>query len=788
MMNNSYCVDVSFLEKRKLSEEDLKQHLISEVIVPMSSVFGCYSDWYNQASLLVRIYTKKNFDVYEDKSFNGLAAIDFRLRRVILNEDVLKQTLVDNVLFVLFNRDVFNFLFSRSKNNKLLFNLYEYVNYFTCYLMLHELGHYFYTVDNKIADKYITFINKQKHIPKEFAHFVINVVEDSFIQRKFQLDYPIQIYRDYFLLGTSIIQGPASALTWVEALKQAEQSQSKFMKIYDKLFYFILRAYNLNDKDIQEVYGKSPVLGWTDKCLEYFDTAICILDNEKRCEYTCNTLLPELFDVLHEVVNVTKQQMQNNGNGSLLDEDKLREANIVEESEDEDTEDESNLEESSGTCDSNSSKSSSKSDSNSDSESEDGESECDDEAQNQGNSEEELEDDNLSDDEAENDSSSNSEADSSNENEDDEESEDGEDNEGSSDEEVSSSEDNSTGDSSDSQPKADAGKTIEEQMQELEDAFNQELKEACDELNASLDESKDRSYDKVDSKTFNQDVSINDIADIINEINCNYKVANDLESFIKNQKNSSLSTISTYGVNLFNIAGNLFKRIYTFDTDDLNYLDNGELDEDTMLDFYTEKSLNIFKQHRDLVESKNIRIFFLVDDSGSMYTERAKALRVIIPPLMHAFEESNIETCLYAFGSRCYLVKDFKDKIFLSGADSSLQYVFNKVYDSGSTNISPALSAISCKDFDDDTIYIMFVFTDGYVDNENLASDLFKYLSKVKKVNLFGVTIDDTYACETLMHLMNVNEEACKNYTTDELITKLPQDIYSTIVDKFIKK
>jgi hypothetical protein len=113
----------------------------------------------------------------------------------------------------------------------------------------------------------------------------------------------------------------------------------------------------------------------------------------------------------------------------------------------------------------------------------------------------------------------------------------------------------------------------------------------------------------------------------------------------------------------------------------------------------------------------------------------------------------------------------------------------------GSTDITPALLALASRDYTDkdDTIYVLFVLTDGGFDNELTARQCFKYLREQIGFKLFGITIDGSeYDVNRLRNNLYEDTPDCKdcvsNYTSSELITKLPEDIYNLIVDKFIRK
>ena len=814
-----------------------------------------------KAEMLANLFTHSNNVVYNDR-FDGLAAIDVVTKRITFNKQNIIQVLAQAFPFIVCNIEHFPSLIAIDEyySNRKCFNFEEYFSMFACYLVLHEVGHYLYSSAPSVVREKSKGVCASMHIPYSFTYFVNNVVEDSFIQRRLQLDYPVKAYRDVFFLGTTIIQGPFSVINFVQGLKAGNP-----LPIREKLFYLILRAYNPYDKDVQSMFNNNPLIEWTPEVLALFDKGISILDKELRCEFTCNELVPALFNILHEVVKIKQDELRNcvQDHSSLLDQDKLREAELDEpqdgeqDNDSEDTDDEDEYTEDDASQSSSGNPDSDKPESD-DGEEKDcsGESDSDNSADgddlddlDDADDDEDLDDESgetddveqdedyerswgSDDDEDEDDSEDDSEDTDDEVDEDEDEDDDIDDSDSSEDSDVDDDVDESDGGSSDSDSddeeddtdssssngdgesdidddesdsesnedsngKTPDGKSIEEAAQELEDNFAKELEDASNELNSTLDEKNEREYsdDFVDSlENFAQNVDSNDIVNAVNEIRKTSQKNNKFMSGLNDYRLRS-SSFDNDAQRLFNTASSLFKRIYTFDTDDLSYLDSGELDEDLITDFYTEKSINIFKQHRDLVESKKIRVVFMVDDSGSMSGMRSSNCRTVVPALIHSFEESGIQCAFYMFGSSCGLVKDFDDPaVLVNNSVSNILYQMDNTSVGGSTNITPALLSLASRDYEDkdDVVYVLFVLTDGCFDNEETASHVFEYLRTECGFSLFGITIDDRDGRRRLKRDMYQNspeaDEFVFDYTTDELITKLPQDIYNTIVDRFIKK
>ena len=796
-------MSVYFVVKKRYTDYEISYlHTLLERWVP---------DAMKRASLLAGVFMgrKSGCTIKKDTSLTYMAGIDLSDNTIYVNYDRIVENLFASLPFIFKHKDVFDFLFCKNDYDDVIdIDLLCY--YFCCYLMLHEIGHYLYTLPLKEINLDALPIIAQMNLPLSFVKVSHNMVEDSFLQRRLQLDYPVRSYRDVFLLGTTIVQGALAKEDFKCLL-----TEKPVLSIRDKLFYLILRSYNRNDQEVMSMFNQDDKIGWTDEVLEKFDNAICILDSYDRAHYVNYELIPAMFDVLHEVVK-GGGPTTSGSDESLLDEDKLRE---VENDEDNSGNPNSDKpEDPNGTpsnCSGQQGGDSSDTDGDEDDESSDTDGEDGDESSDFDEDEEGDESSGASgdedDDEDEDESSAGGDTDADDDDDDESSSDnsDGSSDDGSDDnnidthngdgvssgsEDESSSNDSSSSDS-DNEPDGSDGNDGEDE----EAKFNQELSDACDELNSSLDESNKedvRNATEEDLKSLKDNadkVSSQDVSDFLNKID--KKDLLDEKSLLsKASLNSYSSSLSDRSIDLYNNASTLFKRIYTYDTDDRTYLDSGEIDEDIMVDFFTEKSLNIFKEHKDLVESKRIKVIFLVDDSGSMgENDRRGKCRAIVPPLIQAFEDSGIQCRLYYFGSRVALVKDFEDRSIIAGKASNVYEAIVRTDVGCSTQVCPALKSLCDYDYDPEEIYILYTITDGAFDEEDKAGLLYEYLRKERDVNLFGVTIDDSYGKALLLKCMFGNEmndylDCVGNYTSTELVEKLPQDIYNTILDKFIIK
>lgn len=152
---------------------------------------------------------------------------------------------------------------------------------FTCGLIWHEFGHVKYTPNQTFVED----LAKAKNIksPKWWFHWVINVVEDSFIQNKLRQDYPGSFTNE--------------CLSYVEAVSQGQETAKEFAKkdehdVKMMLFYLVLLAYNRD-------FEKPESVKISDELVDEFLSIYYVDSNEERVSLTldfADKLLAELFE------------------------------------------------------------------------------------------------------------------------------------------------------------------------------------------------------------------------------------------------------------------------------------------------------------------------------------------------------------------------------------------------------------------------------------------------------------------------------------------------------------
>lgn len=583
------------------------------------------------------------------------------------------------------------------------------------FLLLHEVGHWLYTIEAadavKLAKQYCS------DYPVQLAMFLLNTVEDSIIQRLFMLEYRGSFYRKCFDLGMCIFQGAEAVKTYVS------NSESQNWSIKTKLFYFIIRSYNLHNSEVQNMFNIPDKIGWKQDTLDAFDQAIVTLDKVDRCKYCFEVLAPLVFRDLTEEVEGDNLYSANSAS-DLLDQDKLYTSN-----------ESSNVpgssdfsDEESSSADSGISMSSSSSSSSS--------------------------------------NSNNSSAESSS-------SEDSEDT-SSSTESSNAKEDSSEGEAKGSGESSTPGE-VEAKEPEQPITLEQEIIDACNELNNSLNAAKEptdiSSAPQLKPQT-------NPLA-----ISCNV-----VDHTHETSTCSSTSSMSNLTLDIYGNAIGVLDKIFTMSDSTIRGLDQGELDEDELYTYYTEKNLNIYKEVTKLKQDKKVICYFVLDNSGSMDGARYDYSSAAFIGLIHALEDIQIKCCFLSFGERVRLIKNFNDSISFLGVHSPLQFVVDNHVSNleGDTNLYPALDYIlNDKEFnnpDPDLCKVVIVATDGCTNNE---SECASAATKISSESLmFAVGLDMQGDEDYLQRVMPGSQ--VRIYSGRNIATQLPEDIYEEIINKFL--
>lgn len=581
---------------------------------------------------------------------------------------------------------------------------YNLVEYIKTFLLLHEIGHWLYTANPQdvvpLAQKYC------KEFPLELAMYLYNVVEDSIIQRLFMLEYRGSFYRKCFDIGICCFQGAEAVKSYVS---NAEASN---FSIRTKLFYFIIRAYNLHNSEVQAMFNIPEKIGWSEATLNAFDTAITTIDKLDRARYCMEVLAPLVFQDLLEHIDESGDGRTTGG--SLLDQGKLY-------TNDEDTQ--SSGSDSSSDKDSKSSSSSSESSEFNNSEESNKSQESDRPEESTGEEEQ-----------------TNSEDESQSE---------------------ESSKTSSESTDSDNKPE--------------EKSLEEKIIEACKDLNKSIN-AKDNPNEVSTPPSLKEQT--NTLA-----TGCNVL---DHSPNISSNHSSKMNSLT---MNAYSNALNVLDKIFTMSNTTIRGLDQGELDEDELYTYYTEKNLNIYMQENKIKQDKKVAVYFVLDNSGSMdRSNRFTYSSAAFVGLIHALEDIQIKCCLLSFGAEVRLIKKFEDPVSFLGNESPLQYMINThVADlEDDTNLFPALEYIVNDDTflssDPDLCKVVIIATDGATTRSEACAELAQQISANALV--FGVGLDMNGYEQYLSEVMP--GAIIRIYSGTNIATQLPEDIYEEIINRFL--
>ena len=687
-------------------------------------------------NVLVTFTSSRNWVLDDDPNAEAMALIRPALKHISFNPLRIASSLFDlrHELKLVDSDDNFT-----RKGRSLFSNLVKTIKTF---LLLHEIGHWLYTEDmEKVVPYMATYC---KDFPAELVMYLFNVVEDSVIQRLFMLEYRGSFYRQCFDIGICCFQGAEAVKTYVS------DSEKQDWSIRTKLFYFIIRAYNLHDSEVQAMFNIPDKIGWKDDTINAFDQAITTIDKNDRAKYVCEVLAPLVFRDLVEEIDAS-QGTQATSDDDLLAQDKLYKSNNP----------------SAGTSNSNtgsSNSSNSKPEPSSDSSQEDN-----------------KEEDNSSE------VNSNEGSDGNSSQEDTEEQ--GEEGEGTAEDSEDTTQSGTEGDSpsessesGDNSGDADSNNQVAEEapkvtpQEPVEKTITEQIAEACKELNNSINASSDP--DKVSSAPKLKQQS-NPLA-----VSCNVK---DHTQASKHHLNDTASmnntTLTIYG-NAISVLDNIF----TMSNSVLRGLDQGELDEDELYTYYTEKNLNIYKEECKVKQDKKVVVYFILDNSGSMAGPRFNCSSAAFVGLIHALEDIQIKCCFLTFGEDVRLIKKFDDPTSFLGTESPLQYMVNRYVSDleSDTNLYPALDYVvndeTFMNNDPDLCKVVIVATDGCTNKESACAYVAEQISS--EALMFAIGLDMSGSEDYLQRVMP--GAIVRNYNGSTIATQLPEDIYEEIINRFL--
>ena len=730
------------------------------------------SDTRQVRNLCQRFVSNKRVYVSFDNHFNGLAAINMINYRIKINP----RLLITKVLEA--------YPISLEEDEQISDVIYwdtvvryrKYCRDYRDFCLLHEIGHYLYTDSYKNLKAYAEELCPE--IPGFLISYVNNVVEDSVIQKRFCIDFNTDSIIDIFKFGIYITQGTIPVQSFTEIVNKVEESgmQNFELNIRQKLFYFIMKVYNEYDDNVQEMWKHPEYFAWSQETLDAFDTAVKITDTQLRCRYTTGTFAPLIYKDLLQLVN--KAGSKTSSVGDLLDQPKLYQSNDNsddEEDEQDDTDDSNDSEELNDSNDSNDSDDSDDSSEDDSSNTEDTVSYEDEESDEDFDSEDSDEDydDSQDSEESEDEDESNDDSDLDEENsEDDEDSDEPDepdDDEEESEEESDSTEDDSTEEDSDYNEESDEG--------------NKDSGDGC----SSPD--KDKDDDALSKEDFDDllEKAVNDISQNFNS-ESTFEENPPLDADTLNAINSNVINVSsnyfTGGqshpsdlvISIYNEATSVLQRLYTQSDVVVRGLEQGELDDELVVDYFVNKSLNIYKEEYPAPEGKDILAYFLLDVSGSMW-EKLPYAKQAFEALIYAFNAVHIKTCLLTFSDDTKLVKPFDMDIPFSNP-SELTSALSYIYGEGGTDIMDALNYIINDYYFKDPKYhkIVIIGTDGDVDD--LDKSIAQAIADEALVFVLGFDFN-AYQWEGIPGII------IKSYSLEDIVQQLPADIYEEVANKF---
>lgn len=193
------------------------------------------------------------------KSIPSMAAMDHASKRILINLDIVAV-------------EIIRILDKRYDSQHQRNSQFGYVvGLLIRGLLIHELGHVYYTPENEVYEQY-----RNKHnltCPEDLMHYVANVVEDSYIQRKFIQDYPVKSFEQSLRLVMDHVQRDHDL--W-------SKFNSPALDLQGNLFYLIFLAYNP-----EKVHAKKPKgIFLDDALIEQFKTIFYVDTQSKRLALT----------------------------------------------------------------------------------------------------------------------------------------------------------------------------------------------------------------------------------------------------------------------------------------------------------------------------------------------------------------------------------------------------------------------------------------------------------------------------------------------------------------------
>ena len=673
----------------------------------------------------------------------------------------------------------FNFRFSTNDVNNLDISsesLY-------IYLAAHELFHKKSTLaGSKLQDLLKSFAESYPKIPMKLSTFILNVVEDSAIQR---INIPDSCYiiKDAFMTWQPRLQGVG---------KVDEYLNSQDVSMFNKLYFFIVYFYSQSSKSSRQqlVSFVKNQFGMPDEIINCFNNCVSINDSHDRAYHTLFDFVPLVYDwFLVPAVNNAK-------NTKAQAKDLLECSNIVDPDTIEDDEDEDYDSDESGDEDN----SSDVSDDNQSNDNSVESSEDEDYNGDESSEDDNVEDDNVesSEDESEDESDTDTDTEDVNENEEDEsesesesesegcvnENEDGSESENGSESEDINEEDYNKDDETSNSNSAGDG--------DSEELTENELNDVIEELNNSLEDSlaslNDNDIDDVlNSEDSKEDVDLSQSS--------SYSESTNLSDIFDESSISQPCDIKLLN-NFYDNCSMTFEDLINDGEKTFYHLEEGTFDTDRVSDTVIYKDIDVFYNTEIYATALNMRCCFILDASGSMFysyeadrysydSHSVFALSAsVITSLKQAFFNLNVLSRCITFSDEAYILSDY-DKTF-----NSLEELYNTIsYYSlpgldGGTHLDRALS-IELNDYDllaYGNNKLIIILTDGDTSKE------YACMSALESLHNEGVEILAVYLGDSLSDSF---QNLFGQYDTilcpaNEIETHLAGLIYNFIIDKFM--
>ena len=221
----------------------------------------------------------------------------------------------------------------------------------------------------------------------------------------------------------------------------------------------------------------------------------------------------------------------------------------------------------------------------------------------------------------------------------------------------------------------------------------------------------------------------------------------------------------------------------------LHGLDEGDIDPLLITEWYAEKNHRIFCQDVHVRQGKNIQAIFILDHSGSMgrsASSRFGACAHTLAAMCHAFDEAKIKSTIFDFGSDVCLLKTVDEVPELVGNESNILNALQTSSTGGGTDPSRAWEAIRDDPaFANEDEKIVFFLTDGEMGSSLIEETVQKTIQELTdRGHWFFVSIGlDFNERETANLARFTAPGVVKAYTTDELSSKLGEDIFELVTE-----